>query len=227
MASTSQTLDEKWANIEKNDTILIQFQEGSNPLLPYSMEIIWRDPANPEAEYFWGTDVREQDDAYGNCITAEKFVKDLTTAATRAKKMRELRVVYYNGTDRIWPYTKVGRIIEVFTSVNGLKATLESVEDDFFGFTITFAENGAKDGDAKMKEDKPKEEKNRADADADAEANDEDDSGSDDEDDDLPKFDMTIDFSGMDRMRAAMCKMYIFSKSELMQLMESGKLDKL
>ena len=217
MASASQTLDEKWANIEKNETILVQFQEGSNPFLPYSMEIIWRDPANPEAEYFWGTDVREEDDADGNCITAEKFVKDLTTAATRAKKMRELRVVYYNDINRIWPYTKVGRIIDVFTSVNGLKATLKSVEDDFFGFTITFAEDGGKDG-AKMEEDKPKEQNSSDDA------NDEDGCDSDEEDDDLPKFDMAIDLSAMDPMRRAMCQMYIFSKAQLLQLMESGKM---
>ena len=214
MASTSQTLDEKWANIEKNETILIQFQEGSNPLLPYSMEIIWRDPANPEAEYFWGTDVREEDDPRGNCITAEKFVKDLTTAATRAKKMRELRVVYYNDINRIWPYTKVGRIIEVFTSVSGLKATLKSVEDDFFGFTITFAEDGAKDGGAKMMEqDKPKEQKN----------SDEDSDGDSDNVDELP-FNMAIDLSSMDPMRRAMCQMYIFSKAQLMELMQSDKL---
>jgi hypothetical protein len=127
--------------------------------------------------------------------------------------MRELRVVYYNDVNRIWPYTKVGRIIDVFTSVNGLKATLKSVEDDFFGFTITFAEDGAKDGGAKMEEDKSKEQNN----------SDEDSDDNGDNDDELP-FNMTIDLSTMDPMRRAMCQMYIFSKTQLMELMESDKL---
>ena len=205
MASSSppsareQTLDEKWAHIEKNETLIVQFQENpgpNNPLLPYSMEIIWGDPENPQAEYYWGTDVRESTGPDGEDTTSEKFVKDLTTAATRATKLTELRVVYYNSIDRIWPYTKVGRIIEVFSKVSGKKATLKSVEKDFFGFTISFSDDG-----------KPK-----------GESNDDDDSTA------APPFDVGIAFSKLDPMRRTLCQMYIWSKSELMDMMASGEL---
>jgi hypothetical protein len=106
------------------------------------MEVSWSDPVTPETVYFNGTDAN----ACGISAeeTQERFVPRLKKAARRAVNIKKLLIQYTNEVDRTWPYTKVARIIEIFTSINGRKATLESVEEDCFGYTVTFSPTLAK-----------------------------------------------------------------------------------
>jgi hypothetical protein len=109
----------------------------------------------------------------------------LQEAARRATNMRKLLIQYTNELDRTWPYTKVARIIEIFTSINGRKATLESVEDDCFSYTVIFSPTLAKKRQR------------------------------DDGHDEKQPFEINIDFSKYDRSHEVYIKQYIWPYSQM------------
>lgn len=133
-SATEKALDEKWAEIEKSETIVIKFTEmrGGNY---FCMDISWNHPesARPDRRVQTGFKPDGYDDTSG------QLLPDLTEAASRAANMRMLRVVY-SDTEWVTMHPKLDRIIPLFTSVNGLRGTVRLDEENPIGFIVTFGD---------------------------------------------------------------------------------------
>lgn len=121
------TLDEKWAGIEKSETIVVQFTEDFAQSRPYCMDISWNYPGSGHAD-------RHVQPSFD---TAGHFNSDLYEAASRAVNTRTLRVVYPDARKSDM-YPRLGYFLPEFMSAIRLNATVRFDKQNLYGFIVTF-----------------------------------------------------------------------------------------
>ena len=116
-----------------NENIAIEFSESQvGGFTPYVAEVVWTNPTDPKTELI----VHTETSCVGD-VTGEASTDIIEEAASKSKSIKRLIIRYKNPTDRTWPYTKVARIMDIYSQVTGMETTLDSVHDKRFEYTVT------------------------------------------------------------------------------------------
>lgn len=127
---SQETLDEKWAGIEKSETVVVHFAERLETTRPYCMGISWNYPGSGHYD-------RHVQVSYE---TPGHFWPDLSEAAKRVVNLRTLRVLYPDAPNlqSVGHFPKLGTILPMFMSTIRLRATARLDEENLYGFIVTF-----------------------------------------------------------------------------------------